>query len=82
MDFPHMGKCNIIPGTREMGVAFSYRVSAKGHLLLAIAALKFSKEQPAIGAATRRKIALALASARRDLAKVDAKRRKSSRIST
>jgi hypothetical protein len=51
-------------------MTFSYRVSAKGHLLLAIEALKFAPEQPAIGAATRRKIAIALASARRDLARL------------
>jgi len=57
-------------------MAFSYRVSAKGHLLLAIEALKFAQEQSALGEATRRKIALALASARRDLAKVKRKRKK------
>jgi hypothetical protein len=63
-------------------MAFSYRVSAKGHLLLAIGALEFAQEQPAVSEATRRKIALALASARRDLAKLDPKRRKGGRIST
>ena len=51
-------------------MAFSYRVSAKGHLLLAIEALKFAQERPTVSEATRRKIALALASARRDLAKL------------
>ena len=56
-------------------MAFSYRVSAKGHLLLAIEALKFAKEQPVLGEATCRRIALALASARRDLAKVEGKRK-------
>jgi hypothetical protein len=60
-------------------MAFSYRVSAKGHLLLAIEALKFAGEQPAISEATRRKIALALASARRDLPKLAGKRRKGGR---
>jgi uncharacterized membrane protein len=62
-------------------MAFSYSVSAKGHLLLAIEALKFAREQPAVGEATRRKIALALASARRDLARVGDKRRKRGRKS-
>jgi hypothetical protein len=57
-------------------MTFSYRVSAKRHLLLAIEALKFAQEQPAVGAATRSKIALALASARRDLAKLEGKRKK------
>ena len=56
-------------------MAFSYRVSAKGHLLLAIEALKFAQEQPAISQTTRTKIAHALASARRDLAKFARKRR-------
>jgi hypothetical protein len=51
----------------------SYRVSPMGHLLLAIASLEFAKEQPAVGAETRRKVALALASARRDLAKLKGK---------
>jgi hypothetical protein len=60
-------------------MAFSYRVSAKGHLLLAIEALKFAGEQPALGPATRGKIALALASARRDLAKLEGKRKKARR---
>jgi hypothetical protein len=42
--------------------------------LLAIGALTFAKEQPAVGAATRRKIGHALASARRDLARLKRKR--------
>ena len=57
-------------------MTFSYGVSAKGHLLLAIEALKFAQEQPTVSEATRRKVALALVSARRDLAKVGGKRRK------
>ncbi len=57
-------------------MTFSYSVSAKGHLLLAIEALKFAKEQPALGEVTRRKIALALASARRDLTRTQRKRKK------
>jgi len=60
-------------------MATSYRVSPLGHLLLAIASLEFAKEQPAVGAETRRKITLALASARRDLAKLRRKRKDMSR---
>jgi hypothetical protein len=56
-------------------MTFSYRISAKGHLLLAIEALKFARDQPAIGNATRRKIATALASARRDLGRAPQKQR-------
>ncbi len=41
--------------------------------MLAIASLEFAKEQPAVGAETRRKIAIALASARQDLAKLKGK---------
>ncbi len=50
-----------------------YSVSPLGHVLLAIASLEFAKEQPAVGAETRRKIAIALASARQDLAKLKGK---------
>jgi len=50
-----------------------------GHLLLAIASLEFAKEQPAVGAETRRKIAIALASARQDLAKLKGKAQRRSR---
>jgi hypothetical protein len=57
-------------------MAFSYRVSAKAHVLLAIEALKFANEQPAVSEATRRKIVVALTSARRDLARFKAKRKK------
>jgi hypothetical protein len=57
-----------------MTAAFSYHVSTKGHLLLAIEALKFAKEQRAVG-----KIALALASARRDLARLKGKRKSAHR---
>lgn len=58
-------------------MAVAYGVSAKGHLLLAVGALEFAKERPGISKATRRKIALALASARRDLARVKVGARKS-----
>lgn len=72
-----MGKIRIIvSGEDWLAMACSYRVSAKGHLLLAIEALKFAGKQPAVGAVTRGKIALALASARRDLAKLGRKREK------
>jgi hypothetical protein len=52
----------------------TYHLTPRAHLLLAIEALKFAMEQKAISAQTRRKIAAALASARRDLARL--KRRK------
>jgi hypothetical protein len=60
---------------------YSYRLSRKAHLLLAIEGLEFAKEQQAYdaySAETARKIALALASAERDLAKLEQaeKRRK------
>ena len=45
-----------------------YHLMPRAHLLLAIEALKFAMEQKAASAQTRRKITLALASARRDLA--------------
>ena len=60
-------------------MTYAYRVAPKGYLLVALAALKFAQEQPAIGNATRRKIALAVASAQRDLAKLEGKRPKRSR---
>jgi len=56
-------------------MTFAYGISAKGHLLLAIAALKFALDQPALGASTRRKIAAALASAQRDVAKLGRSRK-------
>ena len=52
----------------------TYRLTPRAHLLLAIEALKFAMEQTAVSAQTRRKIALALASARRDRTRL--KRRK------
>ena len=60
-------------------MTYSYRVAPKGYLLVALAALKFAQGQPAIGKATRRKIALAVASAQRDLTKLEGKRPKRSR---
>lgn len=57
-------------------MTFSYGASAKGHLLLAIEALKFARDQRAVGKATRRKVAAALASARRDLRELGRKRKK------
>jgi hypothetical protein len=45
----------------------TFRLTPKAHLLLAVAALKLALERPAISAETRRKIGIALASARRDL---------------
>ena len=48
----------------------TYHLTPRAHLLLAIEALKFAMEQKAAGAETRRKIGVALASARRDLAQL------------
>ena len=45
----------------------TYHLTPRAHLLLAIEALKFAMEQKAVSTQTRRKIASALASARRDL---------------
>lgn len=45
----------------------TYHLTQRAHLLLAIEALTFAMEQKAVSTQTRRKIALALASARRDL---------------
>jgi hypothetical protein len=47
----------------------TYHLTPRAHLLLAIEALKFAMEQKAVSAETRRKIGVALASARRDLAR-------------
>jgi len=52
----------------------TYHLTPRAHLFLSTEALKFALEQIAVSAETRRKIALALASARRDLARL--KRRK------
>ena len=60
-------------------MTYAYRVAPKGYLLVALAALKFAQGQPAIGKATRRKINLAVASAQRDLAKLEGKRARRSR---
>jgi hypothetical protein len=48
----------------------TFRLTPKAHLLLAVEALKFAQAQPAISAETRRKVGIALASARRDLARL------------
>ncbi len=53
----------------------AYGLTPRAHLLLAIAALEFAWEQPAASAQTRRKVELALSSARRDLAKLKRKRK-------
>jgi hypothetical protein len=55
-------------------MTFSYSVSPKGHLLVAIGALLFAQDQPGVSAATHRKIGLAIASARRDLARLKTQR--------
>jgi hypothetical protein len=47
----------------------TYHLTPRAHLLLAIEALKFAREQKAVSAETRRKVGVALASARRDLAR-------------
>jgi len=54
-------------------VTITYRVTPRAYLLLAIEALLFAREQPAISAETGRKINLALSSARRDLARLKQK---------
>jgi hypothetical protein len=53
----------------------AFGLTPRAHLLLAVAALEFAWEQPAGSAATRKKIELALASARRDLARLKRGRR-------
>jgi hypothetical protein len=78
MDFSRMGKFRIMGdryGARPY-MTFSYSVSPKGHLLVAIGALLFAQDQPGVGPVTRRKIAVAIASARRDLAGLGRKARK------
>ncbi len=57
-------------------MTYTFHISAKGHLLVTIGALMFAKDQPAVGAETRRRIAQALASARRDLRALEGKRKK------
>lgn len=48
-------------------MTYTYGLTPRAHLLLAIEALKFASEQKAVSVQTRRKIGVALASARRDL---------------
>ncbi len=57
-------------------MTFSYSVTPKGHLLVAIGALMLAQDQPGVSPATRRKIGLAIASARRDLARLGSKAKK------
>ena len=64
---------------------YSYRLSCKAHILLAIEGLEFAKEQQAYNAysaETARKITLALSSAERDLVKLERseKRRKKNQL--
>ena len=52
----------------------TYYLTSRAYLLLVMEALKFAMEQKAVSAKTRRKIALALGSARADLAQLKSKR--------
>jgi len=53
----------------------TYHLTPRAHLLLAIEALKFAMGQRDVRAQTRAKIALALTSARRDLAQLKSGRK-------
>jgi hypothetical protein len=54
----------------------TYIIARKAYLMLVVEALAFAKEQEAGSAATRAKIALALRSAKRDLARHERARKR------
>ena len=51
----------------------TYFIAPRGHLIIAVAALEMARDRPGISAATHRRITVALASARRDLARFQGK---------
>jgi hypothetical protein len=57
-------------------MAYTLRPTRLAYVMLAVEALKFAGEQPGADVRTREKIAIALASARRDLARVKRTRKK------
>ncbi len=61
---------------------FAYHIAPRGHLIIAVAALEMARDAPPISAATRRKITVALASARRDLAGFEGKSKRKRRKRT
>ena len=63
----------------EMSVAYTLRPTRLAYVMLTVEALKFAGEQNGISARTREKIGIALASARRDLARVKRTRKTKAR---
>jgi len=57
-------------------MAYHLRPTRLAYVMLAVESLIFARAQPGTGARTREKIAIALASARRDLARVKRARKK------
>lgn len=57
-------------------MAYTLRPTRLAYVMLAVEALIFAGEQPGTSARTREKIAVALASAKRDLARVKRTRKK------
>ena len=57
-------------------MAYTLRPTQMAYVMLAVESLIFAGAQPGTSARTRDKIAIALASARRDLARVKAKMKK------